>query len=119
MLIPVLWIIIFFFAKDEVFRLDYGDVYIFFWIAIPIGMFIFITFTERKIKELVLLYFVSAIMQMVGVFIQIVLHYNFISGDPETPAVGLLIILLTAILNLILSLIGIGIKGLILRFKKN
>lgn len=117
-LIPVLWIIIFFFAKDEAFGIDYGDVYTFFWIAIPIGMFVFNTFTEKKIKKLALLYIVSAGMQILGIFIQVLLHYNFISGDPGTSAVGQLIILITALLNLILSIIGIAIKSLILRFKK-
>lgn len=28
--IPVLWLIVFFFAKDEAFGIDYGDVYAFF-----------------------------------------------------------------------------------------
>lgn len=81
-------------------------------------MFVFNTFTEKKIKNLVLLYFISTVMQIVGIFLQVLLHYNFISGDPETPAVGQAIILLTAILNLVLSLIGIVIKSLILKFKK-
>ncbi|MBQ2614799.1 MAG: hypothetical protein IJB80_05685 [Clostridia bacterium] len=118
MFIPVLWIIIFFFAKDEAFGIDYGDVYTFFWIAIPIGMFVFNTFTEKKIKKLALLYLVSAGMQILGIFIQVLLHYNFISGDPGTSAVGQLIMLITAILNLVLSLMGIVIKSLILRLKK-
>lgn len=117
-LIPIVWIIVFFFAKDEAFGIDYGDVYAFFWIAIPIGIFVFNTFTEKNLKKLALLYFVSAIMQMAGIFLQTLLHYNFISGDSETPAVGQLIIILTTIFNLILSLIGIAVKGLILKFKK-
>ena len=117
-LIPIVWIIVFFFAKDEAFGIDYGDVYAFFWIAIPIGIFVFNTFTEKNLKKLALLYFVSAIMQMAGIFLQTLLHYNFISGDSETPAVGQLIIILTTIFNLILSLFGIAVKGLILKFKK-
>ncbi len=118
MLIPVLWIILFFFSKDEVFGIDYGDVYIFLWIAIPIGMFVFNTFTEKKINKLSLLYIVSAGMQILGIFIQVFLHYNFISGDPGTSAVGQLIIIITAILNLILSFVGIVIRSIISRFKK-
>ena len=117
-LIPALWIIIFFFAKDELFGIDYGDVYTFFWIAIPIGMFVFNTCKEKKIKKLVLLYIISSGAQILGLFIQVFLHYNFISGDPETSAVGQLIIIITAILNLVLSLIGIAIKSMMLRFKK-
>lgn len=100
------------------FGIDYGDVYIFLWIAIPIGMFVFNTFTEKKIKKLALLYIASAGMQTLGIFIQVFLHYNFISGDPGTSAVGLLIIIMTAILNLILSLVGIVIKSIISRVKR-
>ena len=76
-------------------------------------MFVFNTFTEKKIKKLALLYLVSAGMQILGIFIQVLLHYNFISGDPGTSAVGQLIMLITAILNLVLSLMGIVIKSLI------
>ena len=118
MLIPVLWIIIFF-ISNVVWDLDSGIICIFLWIALPIIMFIFNTFSEPQLKRLALLYLISSLAQILGIFIDVALYYNFICGDPETPAVGLLIILLTAILNLILSLIGIGIKGLILRFKKN
>ena len=82
------------------------------------GLFVYNTITETKIKKLALLYLLSVIMQVVGVSIQVLLHYNFISGDPGTSAVGILAIVLTAILNLVLSIIGIIIKSIILRFKK-
>ena len=118
MFIPVLWIIIFFFAKDEAFGIDYGDVYTFFWIAIPIGVFVFNTFTEKKIKKLALLYLISAVIQMLGVFIHVFLYYHFISNEPGTSVVGQIALLITAILNLVLSLMGIVIKSLILRLKK-
>ena len=117
--IPVLWIIMFFMIKYDIARLDYGTIYIFLWFAIPIIMFIINTFSEIHLKRLVLLYLISAGLQVLGVLIEGVLYYNFIGSDPETSAVVWLSIIIVTILNLILSLIGIAIKGLILRFKKH
>ena len=117
--IPVLWIIMFFMIKYDIGRLDYGTIYIFLWFAIPIIMFIINTFSEIRLKRLVLLYLISAGLQVLGVLIEGVLYYNFIGSDPETSAVVWLSIIIVTILNLILSLIGIAIKGLILRFKKH
>lgn len=117
--IPVLWIIMFFMIKYDIGRLDYGTIYIFLWFAIPIIMFIINTFSEIHLKRLVLLYLISAGLQVLGVLIEGVLYYNFIGSDPETSAVVWLSIIIVTILNLILSLIGIAIKGLILRFKKH
>ena len=118
-LIPVLWIIMFFMIKYDIGRLDYGTIYISLWIAIPIMMFIIHTFSEIQLKRLVLLYLISAGLQVLGVLIEGVLYYNFIGSDPETSAVVWLSIIIVAILNLILSLIGIAIKGLMLRVKKH
>lgn len=117
--IPVLWIIMFFMIKYDIGRLDYGTIYIFLWFAIPIIMFSFNTFTEPQLKKLVLLYLISAGLQVLGVLIEGVLYYNFIGSDPETSAVVWLSIIIVAILNLILSLIGIAIKGLMSRVKKH
>ena len=118
MLVPVLWIVVFFFTKYKIGRIDYGDVNLFLWIALPIGLFIYNTLSEIKIKKLGLLYIMSTSIQVLGVAIHIFLYYNFIGSDPETSAVGILIIILTTMLNLVLSLIGIGIKSIILKFKK-
>lgn len=118
MLIPVLWLIVFF-VSNVVWDLDYASISIFLWFTIPIVMFIFNTFTELRLKRLVLLYLISAGMQVLGVLIAGVLYYNFIGSDPETSAVVWLSIIIVAILNLILSLIGITIKSLMLRFKKH
>ena len=117
--IPVLWIIMFFMIKYDIGRLDYGTIYISLWIAIPIMMFIIHTFSEIQLKRLVLLYLISAGLQVLGVLIEGVLYYNFIGSDPETSAVVWLSIIIVTILNLILSLIGIAIKGLMLRVKKH
>lgn len=117
MFIPVLWIIVFF-VTNVVWDLDYASISIFLWFAIPIVMFVFNTFTELRLKRLVLLYLISAGMQVLGVLIAGVLYYNFIGSDPETSAVVWLSIIITAILNLVLSLMGIVIKSLILRLKK-
>ncbi len=119
MLIPVLWVLIFFITKYEVGKLDYGSIYIFLWFALPVIMFVFNTFSETQLRRLTLLYFISAVMQILGVFIHVFLYCSFIGSDPESSAVGLLAILITAILNLILSLIGIPIKGLMLRVKNH
>lgn len=118
-LIPVLWIILFFMTKYNVGRLDYGTIYIFLWFAIPIIMFIINTFSEIQLKRLVLLYLISAGLQVLGVLIEGVLYYNFIGSDPETSAVVWLSIIIVAILNLILSFIGIVIKSVILKFRKH
>ncbi len=91
----------------------------FLWFAIPIIMFIINTFSEIQVKRLVLLYLISAGLQVLGVLIEGVLYYNFIGSDPETSAVVWLSIIIVTILNLILSLIGIAIKGLMLRVKKH
>ena len=117
MFIPVFWIIVFF-VTNVVWDLDYASISIFLWFAIPIVMFVFNTFTELRLKRLVLLYLISAGMQVLGVLIAGVLYYNFIGSDPETSAVVWLSIIITAILNLVLSLMGIVIKSLILRLKK-
>lgn len=118
MLTPVLWLIVFF-ITNVVWDLDYGSISIFLWFAIPIVMFVFNTFTESRLKRLVLLYLISAGMQVLGVLIDALLYCNFIGTDPESSAVGQLAILITAVLNMVLSLIGIAIKSLILRFKKH
>ncbi len=119
MLIPVLWVIMFFIANYESYKLDYGGICIILWFAIPIIMFFFNTIAESKIKKLVLLYLMSAGIQVLGVFIHVFLYCNFIGTDPESSAVGQLAILITVILNIILSLIGIVIKSLIIKFKKS
>ncbi len=119
MLIPVLWLIEFFIIKCGISRLDFGKIYFFLWFAIPIIMFFFNTLVESKIKKLVLLYLISAGMQTLGVFIEGALYCTFIGTDPESSAVVQLAILITIILNFILSLIGVVIKGIILKFKKH
>lgn len=116
--IPVLWIVMFFIANAD-WDLDYGSLCIFLWLVLPILIFIFNTFSETRFKRLLLLYLISAGIQIIGVSIHIFLYYHFISNDPGTSAVGLLAILITVVLNLVLSFFGIVIKGLILRFKKS
>lgn len=119
MCIPVLWVIVFFFTLYEVGTVDYGDIYLFLYLSLPLILFVVNTFAEVQVKKLVLLYFMSAVMQSIGIFVHVFLYYNFICGDPGTSAVGQAIMLITAMLNLILSLVGIIIKSIIAKFKKH
>ncbi len=67
--IPVFWIIMFFIAKYEVCTSDYGAVCIFLWFALPVIMFVINTFTESRLKKLVLRYLLSTGMQIIGIYI--------------------------------------------------
>ena len=116
--IPFLWIIVFFLTKYDVADLDYGSIHIFMWFALPIIMFVFNTFMEKKIKKLALIYLISAVIQVSGVLIYGFLYYNFIGSDPETHAVIMLSFFITVILNIVFSLIGIIIKSIVYKFKK-
>ena len=119
MFILVLWIIMFFIANYASYNLDYGAICGFLWFALPVIMFVFNTFLETQLRRLALLYFISAVMQILGVFMHIFLYYHFISDEPGTSVVGQVAILITAVLNLVLAIVGITIKSLILRFKKH
>lgn len=113
--IPVLWIIMFFIMLYEVGRLDYGLINIYLWFAIPVIMFVVNSFAESRIKKLLLLYFVSAVIQILGIWINTMLYYHFIS---EELMIGQLAMLITAMLNLLLSIVGIIIKSIIAKFRK-
>ena len=112
--IPVLWIIMFFIMLYEVGRLDYGLINIYLWFAIPVIMFVVNSFAESRIKKLLLLYFVSAVIQILGIWINTMLYYHFIS---EELMIGQLAMLITAMLNLLLSIVGIIIKSIIAKFR--
>ena len=113
--IPFLWIIVFFLTK---YNLYYGSIYFFLWFFLPVIMFVFNTLSENKIKRLALLYIISTVMQVLGVLIYGFLYYNFIGSDPETHAVIMLSFFVTVILNIVFSLIGIIIKSIVYKFKK-
>jgi len=117
--IPVLWIIMFFIMLYEVGGLDYGLINIYLWFAIPVIMFLVNTLAEAQIKKLALLYLISTGVQIMGIVIYVFLYYHFISDEPGTNVVGQIAMLITGILNLLLSLIGIIVKSVILKFKKH
>lgn len=118
-LIPIFWIIMFFMIQHDIGRLDYGTVSVFLWFAIPMIFFIINTFSAMNFKGLVLQYLISAGLQVLGVFTEGILYYHFIGSDPETSAVVWLSVIIVAGFNLILSLLGMAIKGLMLRFQKH
>lgn len=118
MFVPIFGIVMFFYNYFEVNIFFYGDANLFIWILFPICMFIYNTFTEKQIKKLILLYIISSVAQSIGILIESLLYYFFYYTDMLSLSLSLLAIPFTIILNLVLSLIGIGIKSLILRFKK-
>lgn len=69
--VPVLWIIMFFMIKYDIGRLNYGDINLFLWFALPVIMFVVNTFTEFRIKKLALLYLISTGIQIIGIYIYI------------------------------------------------
>lgn len=116
--IPFLWIIVFFLTKYEIGNLDYALIIVCLWFSLPVIMFVVNTLAEKKIKKLALIYLISAVIQVSGVLIDGFLYYNFIGSDPETHAVIMLSFFITVILNIIFSLIGIIIKSIVYKFKK-